>query len=182
MLIFYWLLIINTLFVEQTFRQYKSTSLPKISAKIVLCGGDFQSRARQGKRSSFTDVHFGTWLKTNLCRFCSLKTKFFFVIPYLCWTVCVFHSMNLEKLKVIYASLFNFRDFRLCHVMILKTLKQAKTAERNSTTVECIFHQLAVKNVNVNVVKTIYCQHNSIFLKQKKLIVFIIWPARVWPG
>ena len=32
---------------------------------------------------------------------------------------------------------------------------------------ECIFHQLAVKNVNVNVVITIYCQCNSIFLREK---------------
>ena len=91
--------------------------------------------------------------KTNLCRFCSLKTPFFFVIPYVCWTVCVFHSLNLESLKRIYASLFNFRDFRLRRAMILKTLKQAKTAERNSTTCEYIFHQLAVKSVNVSVVR-----------------------------
>ena len=48
--------------------------------------------------------------------------------------------------------------------MILKTLKHAKTAERNSTTSECIFHKLALKNVIVNV---IYCQHNSIFLAKK---------------
>ena len=46
-------------------------------------------------------------------------------------------------------------------------LKRAKTAERSSTTCECIFHQVAVKNVNVKVVKTIYCQCNSIFLRQK---------------
>ena len=39
--------------------------------------------------------------------------------------------------------------------------------ERKSTTSECIFHMLAVKNVNVNVVKTIYCQRNSIFLAKK---------------
>ena len=30
-----------------------------------------------------------------------------------------------------------------------------------------IFHQVAVKNVNVNVVKKIYCQRNSIFLRKK---------------
>ena len=48
-----------------------------------------------------------------------------------------------------------------------------KTAERNSTTCECIFHQFAVKNVNVNVVITIYCQHNWIFLRQKKKIISI---------
>ena len=50
------------------------------------------------------------------------------------------------------------------------TLKRAKTAERNSTTCECIFHQFAVKNVNVSVVITIYCQHNWISLRQKKII------------
>ena len=32
---------------------------------------------------------------------------------------------------------------------------------------QCIFHKLAVKNVNVNVVKTIYCQRNLIFLAKK---------------
>ena len=40
--------------------QVNFDSLPKILATILLCGGDFPSRARQGKRSSFTDVHFGT--------------------------------------------------------------------------------------------------------------------------
>ena len=60
-----------------------------------------------------------------------------------------------------------FRDFRRRCTMILKTLKQVKTAERNSTMSECIFHKLAVKNLIVNVVKTIYCQHNSIFLAKK---------------
>ena len=106
--------------------------------------------------------------KTNLCWFCSLKTPILFVIACVCWTVCVFHSLKLERLKRIYGSLFNFRDLRLRRAMILKTLKQAKTVERNSTTCECIFHQLAVKNVNVNVVKTIYCQRSSIFLGEKK--------------
>ena len=62
--------------------------------------------------------------------------------------------------------------------MILKveqTLKHAKTAERNSTRCECIFHQLAVKNVNVNVVKTIYCQRNSIFLRPKKKKKYLLF-------
>ena len=54
--------------------------------------------------------------------------------------------------------------------LIVATLKRAKTAETNSTMCECIFHQLAVKNVNINVVKTIYCQHNWIFLGQNKII------------
>ena len=61
--------------------------------------------------------------------------------------------------------------------MILKTLKHAKTAERNSTTSECIFHKQAVKNVIVNVVKTIYRQHNSIFLAKKNLLYSLFdWP------
>ena len=94
---------------------------------------------------------------------------FFFlsVIPKVCLTVCIFHFLNLESLKRIYTSLFTFRDFRHHHMMILKverTLKRAKTAERNSTTCECIFHQLDVKNLNDNVVKTIYCQRNLIFI------------------
>ena len=70
----------------------------------------------------------------------------------------------------IYASLLTFRDFRHCCTMIFKverTLKCAKTVERNSTMCECIFYQLAVKNVNVNVVIPIYCQHNLMFLRKK---------------
>ena len=93
---------------------------------------------------------------------------FFFIIPKVCWTVCVFHFLNLESLRRIYVSLFTFRDFRHRRAMMLTTLKHSKTAERNPTTCECIFHQVAVKNVNVSVVKTIYCQCNSIFLRQKK--------------
>ena len=151
---------------------------------ILLCVGDFRSRARQGKRSSFTVFISEHQRKTNLYRFCSLITPiiFFSVVPKVCWTVCVFHFLNLESLKRIYASLFTFRDFRHHRTMILKverTLKHAKTTERNSTMCECIFHQLAVKNVNINVVKTIYCPRNSTFLRPKKFIVFIIWPARI---
>ena len=41
LLYFYWVLIINTRFVEQTSRQCKSTSLPKILVMILLCGWDF---------------------------------------------------------------------------------------------------------------------------------------------
>ena len=65
-----------------------------------------------------------------------------------------------------------FRDFRHRCTMIFKveqTLKRAKTAERNSTTCECILHQLAIKNVNVFVLITIYCQRNSIFLRPKNI-------------
>ena len=56
---------------------------------------------------------------------CSLITHFFFfVIPKVCWTVCVFHFLNLESLKRIYTSLFTFKDFRHHCVMILKTNTQ----------------------------------------------------------
>ena len=34
----------------------KSTSLPKIFSVVLLCRGDFRSRAGQRKRSSFTDM------------------------------------------------------------------------------------------------------------------------------
>ena len=49
-------------------------------------------------------------------------------------------------------------------------IKTHKSRERNSTTCKCIFHQLAVKNVNVNVVIAIYCQLNWIFLGQNNII------------
>ena len=127
--------------------------------------------------------------KTIVRRFCKLtQIILFLVIPKVCWTVCVFHFLNLESLKRIYASLFTFRDFRHRCMMILKTLKHAKTAERNSTTSECIFHKLAVKNVNVNVVKTIYCQRNSIFLAKNYSIHYLTGQNRglsglknIWP-
>ena len=100
------------------------------------------------------------------------RLMFLFAIPKVCLTVCIFHFLNLESMKRIYTSLFTFRDFRHHHTMILKverTLKHAKTAKRNSTTCECIFHQLDVKNLNDNVVKMVYCQRNLIFLMQKIL-------------
>ena len=156
----------------------------KILATILLCGGDFRSCARQVKRSSFTDVNFGTTTQNKFVQilFFNNPNYFFFVIPKVCWTVCVFHFLNLESLKKIYTSLLTFRDLRHRRTMVFKveqTFKHARTTERNSTMCECIFHQLAVKNVNVNVVKTIYCQRNLIFLRPKKFIVFIIWPARI---
>ena len=58
---------------------------------------------------------------------------YFFVITKVCWTVCVFHFLNLESWKRIYASLLTFRDFRHRCTMILKverTLKHVKTTER----------------------------------------------------
>ena len=58
---------------------------------------------------------------------------YFFVITKVCWTVCVFHFLNLESLKRIYASLLTFGDFRHRCTMILKverTLKHVKTTER----------------------------------------------------
>ena len=54
LLYIHWLLMINTLFVERIFP--KSTSLPKIFSVVLLCRGDFRSRAGQRKRSSFTDM------------------------------------------------------------------------------------------------------------------------------
>ena len=55
--------------------------------------------------------------------------------------------------------------------MILKVERNIKTRENrgniNSSTCEYMFYQLAVKIVKVNVVRTIYCQHNAIFLRQK---------------
>ena len=51
-----------------------------------------------------------------------------------------------------------------------------KTTERNSTLGQCIFHKLVVKNVNVNVVKTIYCQRNLIFLAKKLQYSLSDWP------
>ena len=70
---------------------------------------------------------------------------------------------------------------RHCCMMILKverTLQCVKTTERNSTSCECIFHQLAAKNLNINV------QCNLIWsLDKKNIIVFIIWPAIIFsPG
>ena len=56
--------------------------------------------------------------------------------------------------------------------MILKverTLKHAKTTERNSTMCECIFHQLAVKNVNGNVEKRSIASVIRYSLGQKNL-------------
>ena len=150
---------------------------------IPLWGGDFQSRARQEKDQVSQMVISEHQRKTNVCRFCEItQINFFFVIPKVCWTVYAFCFLNLECLKRMYASLFTLRDFRHCRTIILKverTLRRVKTTERNSTTCECIFHQLVVKNVNVNVVITIYCQHNSIFFGQKKIIAFIIWLARI---
>ena len=54
LLYIYWLLMINTLFVEQI--SPKSTSLPKIFSVVLLCRGDFRSRAGQRKRWSFTEM------------------------------------------------------------------------------------------------------------------------------
>ena len=87
-------------------------------------------------------------IKFHRCSFLNINVKQ--------TTVCVFHFLNLESLKRIYPSLYTFRD-------------------RNSTMCEYIFHQLAVKNVNViQCSNNDLCQHNSIFLRQKKPIVFII--------
>ena len=162
-----WLLIINTLFVEQTSHKRKPTSSPKILATILLCGGDLRSRARQGKRSSFTDVHFRT---STYNKFVQKPKLFFFVILKVCWTVCVFHFLNLESLKRIYASPFTFRDFRnRCTMKLLKVEQILKSWKGTLQRVNAFFTKLLSKMWTDNVVKTIYCQRNLIFLWQKKL-------------
>ena len=109
--------------------------------------------------------------KTNVCRFCALITHIFSYFLKFVELYVYFISWTLS-LKRIYASLSTFGYFSHHRTMILKVertfKKRAKTVERNSTTCECIFHQLAVKNVNVNVVIKIYCRRNSIFLRPKK--------------
>ena len=103
-------------FIKLTVWSNALTNANDIQATFLLCGGEFWSRARQRKRSSFTDVHFWTSMQTmgcetNVCRFCLLITQIiFFVIPKVCLTVCVLHFLNLESLKRIYASLFTFGD------------------------------------------------------------------------
>ena len=61
---------------------------PKTLVTFSL-SGDFWSHARQGNRSSFTNVHFWTCKymgrKTNVCKFCSLITQIsFFVVSKVC--------------------------------------------------------------------------------------------------
>ena len=67
---------------------------------------DFQSRARQRNRSSFTDVHFWTCkymgCKTDVCRFCSLITQIsFFVIPKF-----FFLSMCIPLLEYLFEEIY----------------------------------------------------------------------------
>ena len=124
---------VNTLFVEQTSRQCKSTSLPKISATILLWGSDFRSRARQKEKDQVSPMFIlEHQRKTSMCRFTEVTQcfcYFFFVISKVCWTVCVFCFLNIENLKRIYASLFIYRDFRHCRAMILKVERNIKTRE-----------------------------------------------------
>ena len=80
-----------------------------INDLFLLCGGDFQSRARQRNRSCFADVHFCIRIdanmgrKMNICIFCSFITQIgFFVIPEICLTASVIHSkwnltINIER-------------------------------------------------------------------------------------
>ena len=115
--------------------------------------------------------------KTNFVQILFFITQIiFFVIPKVCSTVCVFHFLNLESLKRMYASLFTSRDFRHRHAMILKVERNIKTPENRGKelyNVRMHFSPICCKKVNVNVVITIYCQHNWIFLKQKKKIISI---------
>ena len=50
------------------------------------------------------------------------------------------------------------------------TLKRTKAGKGTLQRANAFFHQLAVKNVNVNVVIAIYCQLNWIFLGQNNII------------
>ena len=45
---------------------------------------------------------------------------------------------------------------------------------------KCIFHQFAVKNVNVIVLIMIYCQHNWIFLRRKKKYWYSLFDRPEW--
>ena len=68
--------------------------------------------------------------KTNFVQILFFITQIiFFVIPKVCSTVCVFHFLNLESLKRMYASLFTFRAFRHLRTMILKVARTVKTRE-----------------------------------------------------
>ena len=51
----------------------------------------------------------------------------------------------------------SFSQRRMMILKVERTLKCAKTAERNCAMCENTFHQPATKNQNVNVVKAIYC-------------------------
>ena len=106
--------------------------------------------------------------KTNLCR---NPNYIFFVIPKVCWTACVFHFLNLESLKRIYASLFTFRDFRNRRTMILKVEQTLKPRKGTLQRVNAFFTNLLSKMWKDDVVKTIYCQRNSIFLRQKNYCI-----------
>ena len=50
----YWLLMINTLFVEQI--PPKSTSLPKIFSVVLLCGGDFRLSAGRKEKDQVLPI------------------------------------------------------------------------------------------------------------------------------
>ena len=116
-------------------------------------------------------------IKFHRCSFQNINVKqifaetqvIFFRNFKVCWTVCVFHFLNLESLKRIYASLFTFRDVRNCHTMIFKVEQALKPRKGTLQCVNTFFTKLLSKMWTDNVVKAIYCQRNSIFLRQKKL-------------
>ena len=76
-------------------------------------------------RCSFRNIN----VKHACADFVKWPIFFFFVISKVCWTVCVFHFLNLGSLKRIYTSLFTSRDFRHRHAMILKVERNIKTPE-----------------------------------------------------
>ena len=77
----------------------------------------------------------------------------------------------------------NLGDFRHRHTlgMYKRTWKRAKIAERNSTTCKWIFHQLATKNLKVNVVQrsTASVIRYSVGKKKRELYYSFIWPAKI---
>ena len=104
----------------------------------------------------------------NINKFVQKPKLFFLVIFKVCWTVCVFHFLNLDSLKRIYASPFTFRDFRnRCTMKLLKVEQTLKSWKGTPQRVNAFFTKLLSKMWTDNVVKTIYCQRNLIFLWQK---------------
>ena len=76
----------------------------------------------------------------------------------------------------------NLGDFRHGRTLGIykRTWKRAKIAERNSATCKWIFHQLAAKNLNVNVVQPSTASIVRYYIgKKKKLYSLIIWRAKI---
>ena len=133
LLYIYWLLITNTLFVEQILP--KSTSLPEYLATFSLCGGDFRKR----KGSSFTDMQ-------------------------------IIYRMNLG-------------DFRHRCTMKLKVYinrhENGRKSWKGVNNMWMNFSPTCCQKPECQCSTTIYCQHNSIFHRQKKLL-FVFLTGLNW--